>query len=91
MSRPVYALIHEEAGDYGISFPDFPGCVSGGSSHEEALARGMATLEFHILGMIADGDPIPRARSLDELAGDPTFAGDAASATIIQVQLKGAV
>ena len=40
MSSLVYALIHEENGAYGISFPDFPGCVSGGRSLDEALARG---------------------------------------------------
>ncbi|MGB8365566.1 MAG: type II toxin-antitoxin system HicB family antitoxin [Rhizomicrobium sp.] len=35
MADYVIALIHEEDGAYGISFPDFPGCVSGGNSLDE--------------------------------------------------------
>ena len=35
------ALIHKDEGsDYGVSFPDFPGCVTAGASLDEA--RGMA-------------------------------------------------
>jgi predicted RNase H-like HicB family nuclease len=73
MVSQVYALIHDEAGVFGISFPDFPGCVSGGESAEEALARGREALAFHIAGMAEDGDAIPPIRSFTELRKDKAF------------------
>ena len=87
----VYALIHEENGAYGISFPDFPGCVSGGRSLDEALARGAETLMFHVAGMIEDGDPLPVLRTLEQLRSDPAFAEDSVNAVVavVPVELPG--
>jgi len=74
MTKTVWALVHfVKAGkriQYGISFPDFPGVVSGGKSVEEAIERGAATLAFHIGGMVEDGEALPVLRSLDELCKD---------------------
>lgn len=67
------ALIHKEADrDYGIMFPDFPGCISAGSTVEEAIAMATEALSFHAANMLADGEEIPAARNLDEIrdAGD---------------------
>jgi len=34
------ALIHkEENSDYGVSFPDFPGCISAGETLEQVNTR----------------------------------------------------
>lgn len=66
------ALIHKEPdSDYGVSFPDFPGCVSAGSTLAEARALAVEALAFHIEGMIEDGDPLPQPSSLDEIMADP--------------------
>lgn len=83
----VYALIHEEEGAFGTSFPDFPGCVAGGATADEALARGRDTLAFHVAGMIADGERLPRLRGLDELRRDPEFATDAEGAVVALISL----
>lgn len=42
------ALIHHgcEPG-YGISFPDFPGCVSDGDTTDDAILRGGEAIAFH--------------------------------------------
>lgn len=85
MTENVYALIHEEGGAYGISFPDFPGCVSGGATLDEALARGRETLAFHVAGMIEDGDALPSLRSLTELKRDKDFVEDSDGAVIVAV------
>ena len=54
--RNHFAVIHKSpGGSTGISFPDFPGCVSCGDSTAEAIARGMEALELHIEGMLAEG------------------------------------
>jgi predicted RNase H-like HicB family nuclease len=84
----TYALVHEEDGAYGISFPDFPGCVSGGTSLDEAVARGQAALAFHVAGMVEDGDALPALRSLTELKADPTFVEDAGGAVIVAIPVE---
>ena len=54
------ALIHKEAdSDYGVSFPDFPGCITAGSTLDEARALAAEALAFHIEGMREDGEDIP--------------------------------
>jgi predicted RNase H-like HicB family nuclease len=59
------ALIHKDrASDYGISFHDFPGCISAGATLQECLAMGAEALAFHIEGMIEDGDSIPAPTEL---------------------------
>lgn len=88
MARFVYALVHEEDGAYGISFPDFPGCVSGGRSLDEAVARGQEALAFHIAGMVEDGDPLPLPRSLGQLKKDAAFIADSEGAAIIAVAMQ---
>lgn len=91
MTSYVVALIHAEEGSYGISFPDFPGCVSGGATADEAVARGTSTLAFHVAGMIEDGDSLPLLRSLEELRSDPSFLAEAegAAAVLVPVELPG--
>ncbi|PSJ56936.1 type II toxin-antitoxin system HicB family antitoxin [Kumtagia ephedrae] len=81
----AYALIHEEDGVFGISFPDFPGCVSTGRTEEEVLRKGAEALAFHVAGMIEDGDPLPIARNLSELRADNSFSDDSAGAILALV------
>jgi predicted RNase H-like HicB family nuclease len=59
------ALLHKDTGsDFGVTFPDFPGCVSA-ACDLEGLRRGAAeALALHIDGMIEDGEEIPAATTL---------------------------
>lgn len=84
----AYALIHEEDGVFGISFPDFPGCVSTGRTEEEALRKGTEALAFHVAGMVEDGDPLPLVRNLVELRADRTFNEDAEGAVLALVPFE---
>lgn len=64
-------LIHKEPdSDYGVSFPDFPGCVSAGSTLDEARAMGAEALALHVEGMIEDGEPLPLPSRLEEIMAD---------------------
>lgn len=81
----AYALIHHEDGVYGISFPDYPGAVSTGTTPEEAIRKGSEILSFHVAGMDEDGDRFPILRSLEELQADPDFAEDAKGAVVALV------
>ena len=71
------AFIHKEPDSiYGVSFPDFPGCISAGDSLDEALQSASEALQGHVQMMEADGDAVPPARSLDEIMGDVSLAED---------------
>ena len=54
------ALIHKDAGsDYGVSFPDFPGCITAGKTIDEARELATEALAMHVAGMIEDGQEVP--------------------------------
>jgi len=84
----VYALIHEEDNIFGISFPDFPGCVSTGVSEDDVLRRGAQALTLHAAGMVEDGDPLPVIRDLARLRKDTNFRDDAKDAIVALVQFE---
>jgi len=48
----------ENAGYMGYS-PDVPRCVSTGDTAEEMRAMMKEALEFHLEGLLEDGEPIP--------------------------------
>lgn len=85
MRGVAVAIVHHEAGAYGVSFPDFPGVVAAGGSAAEALARATTALSFHIAGMSEDRDPIPSSRTINELRADPEFCEGADGADIALV------
>ena len=74
--RTYIALLRKDPdSDFGVDFPDFPGCITAGSTLEEARAMAEEALAFHIEGMIEDGDPIPAPSSLDEIMADSHNTG----------------
>jgi predicted RNase H-like HicB family nuclease len=84
----IVALIHGRSGNYGISFPDFPGCVAGGDTIEQAVARGRDALSTHIATMIAEEMPVPPIRTVDAIRSDPDFAGDFDDAVAVGVDFE---
>lgn len=73
------ALIHKEAdSDYGVSFPDFPGCVTAGTDLDDAHRMAEEALALHIEGLSEDGEAIPEPSSLVEIMEDPENAGGVA-------------
>jgi predicted RNase H-like HicB family nuclease len=79
------AYLHKDSdSDFGVSFPDFPGCVTAGKTLQEAQQMAGEALGLHIAGMIEDGEAIPAPSTLDKLTGDP--AGEAAVVALIHAQ-----
>ena len=69
------AVIHKDAdSDWGVSFPDFPGCVTAGETLEEARRMAAEALALHVRGLAEDGFSPPRPMSLDAVARHPDFA-----------------
>jgi predicted RNase H-like HicB family nuclease len=66
------AYLHKDRkSGFGVSFPDFPGCVTAGKSLDEASRKAPEALAFHIAGMIEDGEKIPKPSKIDDLVADP--------------------
>jgi predicted RNase H-like HicB family nuclease/metal-responsive CopG/Arc/MetJ family transcriptional regulator len=81
----VVALIDEDNGVYGASFPDFPGCVTTANDPDEVLTKAAEVLALHISGMIADGRDLPQVRPLSRLVDDRTFLESSAGAMVALV------
>lgn len=70
--RQHVGLIHkDEASDFGVSFPDFPGVVTAGKNLGESLELAEDALTFHVEGMIEDGQAIPSPTSIECIEVDP--------------------
>ncbi len=66
MERTYLALVEKEPdSDYGVFFPDLPGCVTAGSTFEEAREMAAEALCLHLEGMAASGRYIPPPSSAD--------------------------
>jgi predicted RNase H-like HicB family nuclease len=71
MTAYIALLRKEPSSDFGVDFPDFPGCVTAGQSLEEARRMAAEALALHIEGMQQDGGPVPEPSALDAIMGDP--------------------
>jgi predicted RNase H-like HicB family nuclease len=79
------AYLHKDKGsDYGVSFPDFPGAITAGSTLEEARRMAGEVLALHIAGMREDGEEIPAPSTLDDVRNDPAMKD--AVAVLIEAQ-----
>lgn len=68
------AILHKEAeSDFGVSFPDLPGCVTAGRDLDEARAMAEEALALHIEGLIEDGAQLPLPSSLETIMRDRRF------------------
>lgn len=60
-------VVEEGANSFGAYVPDLPGCVAAGETRNEVLTLIREAIEFHIEGLIQDGQPIPPASSTSEV------------------------
>ena len=65
--RNYIAIIHKDKdSDFGVSFPDFPGCISAGSTLDEAKTMAQEALAGHIEVSLDFGDPIPKPMDFED-------------------------
>ena len=80
-------LIHKDAdSDFGVSFPDFPGVITAGTTLDDARAMAEEALTLHIEGMVEDGEAIPEPSALEEVMSDP----DNRSGVAVLISVKNA-
>jgi predicted RNase H-like HicB family nuclease len=69
------AIVHKETkSDFGVSFPDFPGCITAGKNIDEAKDMAQEALALHIQGMLEDGEPLPVPSRLEDIMSDADYA-----------------
>ena len=72
--RYYIGIIHkDESSDFGISFPDFPGCISAGATLDETLAMGREALRGHIAVMSDNGEAIPEPSAMEAIMADADY------------------
>lgn len=75
------AIITKQRGtDYGIHFPDLPGCVTAGKTYSEAVSAAREALALHIAMLEAYAAPIPQPSVV--AAPSPPPGG---SASVVQI------
>ena len=79
------AVVHKDPNsDFGVSFPDFPGCITAGGTIDEAKDMAQDALALHIKGMLEDGEKIPAPSKLEDIMADPDYS-DAAAILVVAV------
>jgi len=79
------AVVHkDQKSDFGVSFPDFPGCITAGTSIDEAKDMAHDALALHIKGMLEDGEKIPAPSNLEDIMADPDYS-DAVAILVVTV------
>ena len=86
MTTYIALLRKDETSDYGVDFPDFPGCVTAGQTMDEARRMAIEALQFHIAGITEDREPIPEPSSLEAIMRDPENREAAAFLVDVPVQ-----
>jgi predicted RNase H-like HicB family nuclease len=83
--RNYIGLIHKDADShFGVSFPDFPGVITAGTTLDDARAMAEEALALHLEGLDEDGEAIPEPSALEEVMSDP----DNRSGVAILVSVK---
>jgi predicted RNase H-like HicB family nuclease len=75
MNHYIALIRKDKNSDYGVEFPDLPGCVSAGKTMDEATAFAAEALALHIEGLVADGLDLPEPRLLDDIVKNRKYKG----------------
>ena len=87
MTVYIGLLRKDPTSDFGVDFPDFPGCVTAGSTIEEAVAMAREALGGHIECMVDEGQEIPSPSGLEAVTSDPENEG--AVPILVPVDIPG--
>ena len=71
MASYIALLRKDPHSDYGVDFPDLPGCVTAGRTLDEARKMAVEALALHLEGMAEDKEPIPAPSLLEAVMDDP--------------------
>jgi predicted RNase H-like HicB family nuclease len=73
------AVVHKDPkSDFGVSFPDFPGCITAGTTIDEAKDMANDALSLHVKGLLEDGEDIPSPSKLEDIMENPDYSDSVA-------------
>ena len=73
------AVVHKDPkSDFGVSFPDFPGCITAGTTIDEAKDMANDALSLHVKGLLEDGEDIPSPSKLEDIMENPEYSDSVA-------------
>ena len=64
MKASFLVTIESGRANYSVYSPDLLGCIATGKTLECALEEMRSAIEFHLEGMVDNGEQIPRPKSL---------------------------
>lgn len=73
MSNYIAVIYKDSSSEYGVSFPDFPGCITGVQSIDEVKDQSQEALFGHIKTMKEFGEKIPNPTKLDDIIADKDY------------------
>lgn len=77
--RHYIGIVHRHHdGTLGIHFADVPGCISAADTMDELLAHAREALTLHL-----EDEPLPVARSLDDIRADEHIARELATGALL--------
>ena len=79
------ALIDGRQGAYGVVVPDLPGCTSAGNTIDEARRNAIEAVRLWMEDAEADGEELPRPRTLEVLRKDPEVAAALAEGAALTI------
>ena len=74
MTTYIGLLRKDPDSDFGVDFPDFPGCITAGSTLEEARVMAVEALTGHIEAREEVGEPVPVPSDVEAIMADPENA-----------------
>ncbi|PNX52082.1 MAG: hypothetical protein BV456_00625 [Thermoplasmata archaeon M8B2D] len=66
--KTYIAVIHREKNNFGVSFPDFPGCVTATNKISEIRELTLDVLQLHIEEMGCDSEKIPEPTKFEQIS-----------------------
>ena len=64
MKAKFLVVVEKRQTNYSAYSPDLPGCIATGKTVEQTLDEMRLAIEFHLEGMIENGDELPSPRTL---------------------------
>ena len=84
MERTYIALVEKDPdSDYGVWFTDLPGCITAGSTFEDACEMAREVLMLHLEGMAEDHEKIPPPSCANDVLAHPD-AADAIALIVVE-------
>ena len=80
-------VIEKGENNYSAYSPDISGCVATGKTVEETIKTMKEALEFHIEGMLEDGESFPQPKSLNYYIGNTDEISSDDILTHIEIKL----